>query len=189
MLECWKAVYGGAKVDSRDRIFFPFSFGPFLGFWTAFEAGCQIGAHCIPAGGMSSQARLSHDRHAAADRRLLHADLRASTARGCRRDARRRAGPVRDVSARADRGGRGGRQHPVDARADRAGLGRARHRSSRAHRSRSDQLRVLGGSRRAPSERSRIHLRGSRARLGSTDRRRRARRARRDEPRTMPPAR
>ena len=59
MLECWKVVYAGAKVDSRDRILFPFSFGPFLGFWTAFEAGCQIGAHCIPAGGMSSQARLS----------------------------------------------------------------------------------------------------------------------------------
>jgi phenylacetate-CoA ligase len=59
MLECWKAVYAGAKVDAHDRIFFPFSFGPFLGFWTAFEAGCQIGAHCIPAGGMSSQARIS----------------------------------------------------------------------------------------------------------------------------------
>jgi len=59
MLECWKAVYEGAKVDARDRIIFPFSFGPFLGFWTAFEAGCQIGAHCIPAGGMSSQARLA----------------------------------------------------------------------------------------------------------------------------------
>jgi phenylacetate-CoA ligase len=59
MLDCWKAVYAAAKVDSRDRIFFPFSFGPFLGFWTAFEAGCQIGAHCIPAGGMSSQARLA----------------------------------------------------------------------------------------------------------------------------------
>ena len=59
MLQCWRAVYAGAKVDARDRIFFPFSFGPFLGFWTAFEAGCQMGAHCIPAGGMSSQARLS----------------------------------------------------------------------------------------------------------------------------------
>ena len=59
MLECWKTVYAGAKVDAHDRILFPFSFGPFLGFWTAFEAGCQIGAHCIPAGGMSSQARLS----------------------------------------------------------------------------------------------------------------------------------
>ena len=58
MLECWKAVYAGARVDGHDRILFPFSFGPFLGFWTAFEAGCQIGAHCIPAGGLSSQARL-----------------------------------------------------------------------------------------------------------------------------------
>jgi phenylacetate-CoA ligase len=59
MLECWKAVFAAARVDSRDRILFPFSFGPFLGFWTAFEAGCQMGAHCIPAGGMSSQARLA----------------------------------------------------------------------------------------------------------------------------------
>ena len=59
MLECWKAVFAGAGVRGGDRIFFPFSFGPFLGFWTAFEAGCQIGAHCIPAGGMSSQARLA----------------------------------------------------------------------------------------------------------------------------------
>jgi len=58
MLECWKAVYAGARVDARDRILFPFSFGPFLGFWTAFEAGCQIGAQCIPAGGMTSHARL-----------------------------------------------------------------------------------------------------------------------------------
>jgi len=59
MLECWKTVYRGARVDRRDRIFFPFSFGPFLAFWTAFEAGCQIGAHCVPGGGMSSQLRLA----------------------------------------------------------------------------------------------------------------------------------
>jgi len=58
MLDCWKAVYTAARVDAGDRIFFPFSFGPFLGFWTAFEAGCQLGAHCIPAGGMTSHARL-----------------------------------------------------------------------------------------------------------------------------------
>tara|TARA_Y100000588_G_scaffold382644_2_gene470521 strand:+ start:1220 stop:2533 length:1314 start_codon:yes stop_codon:yes gene_type:complete len=59
MLDCWKAVYRAARVKSEDRIFFPFSFGPFLGFWTAFEAGIQIGAHCIPAGGMTSQTRLT----------------------------------------------------------------------------------------------------------------------------------
>ena len=58
MLECWKAVYRAARVGPVDRIFFPFSFGPFLGFWTAFEAGTQIGAHCVPAGGMTSEMRL-----------------------------------------------------------------------------------------------------------------------------------
>ena len=59
MLVCWKAVYRAARVTGADRILFPFSFGPFLGFWTAFDAGIQIGAHCIPTGGMSSQPRLA----------------------------------------------------------------------------------------------------------------------------------
>jgi phenylacetate-CoA ligase len=59
LLECWKAVYRGARVEQSDRVFFPFSFGPFLGFWAGFEAGPQIGLHCIPGGGMSSQIRLS----------------------------------------------------------------------------------------------------------------------------------
>lgn len=58
-LDCWRAVYRGARVDARDRVFFAFSFGPFYGFWTAFDAAVQIGAHCVPAGGMSSQQRLS----------------------------------------------------------------------------------------------------------------------------------
>ena len=58
LLECWKAVYRGARVGPADRILFPFSFGPFLGFWTAYDAGTQLGAHCIPAGGMTSHARL-----------------------------------------------------------------------------------------------------------------------------------
>jgi phenylacetate-CoA ligase len=58
-LDCWKSVFGGARVRPGDRVLFAFSFGPFLGFWTAFEAGCQIGAHCVPGGGMSSHQRLS----------------------------------------------------------------------------------------------------------------------------------
>lgn len=58
MLECWKAVYRAAGVTSRDRILFPFSFGPFLGFWTGFDAATQMGAHAIPAGGMTSLQRL-----------------------------------------------------------------------------------------------------------------------------------
>ena len=58
LLDCWKMVFRAGHVGRGDRIFFPFSFGPFLGFWTAFEAGCQMGAQCIPGGGMSSQVRL-----------------------------------------------------------------------------------------------------------------------------------
>src|SRR5207248_1716234 len=37
---------------------FPFSFGPFLGFWTAFDAAQRLGCLCLAAGGMSSGARL-----------------------------------------------------------------------------------------------------------------------------------
>ena len=59
LLECWKAVYRAARVAPGDRAFFPFSFGPFLGFWAAFDAGSQVGVHCVPGGGMSSPLRLS----------------------------------------------------------------------------------------------------------------------------------
>jgi len=58
LLECWKAVFRAAGVTRTNRVFFPFSFGPFLGFWSAFEAGAQIGAHVVPGGGMSSEMRL-----------------------------------------------------------------------------------------------------------------------------------
>jgi phenylacetate-CoA ligase len=58
LLECWKAVYRAARVAPGDRAFFPFSFGPFLGFWAAFDAGSQVGVHCVPGGGMSSPLRL-----------------------------------------------------------------------------------------------------------------------------------
>ncbi len=59
MLDCWKAVYRAAHVGPGDRVFFPFSFGPFLGFWSGFEAGAQAGLHVIPGGGMSSEQRLA----------------------------------------------------------------------------------------------------------------------------------
>jgi len=58
-LDCWKSVFAAARVGPADRVLFAFSFGPFLGFWTAFEAGCQIGAHCVPGGGMTSHQRLA----------------------------------------------------------------------------------------------------------------------------------
>jgi phenylacetate-CoA ligase len=58
-LDCWKSVFAAARVQPGDRVLFAFSFGPFLGFWTAFEAGCQIGAQCVPGGGMTSHQRLA----------------------------------------------------------------------------------------------------------------------------------
>ncbi len=58
MLQTWKKVYRAAEVHVDDHIFFAFSFGPFLGFWTAFEAAESLGCMCVPGGGMSSTARL-----------------------------------------------------------------------------------------------------------------------------------
>jgi len=58
MLENWRQVLVSAGVTARDRVFFAFSFGPFLGFWTAFEAATRMGCLTIPAGGMRSAGRL-----------------------------------------------------------------------------------------------------------------------------------
>jgi phenylacetate-CoA ligase len=56
--ECWQYVYAAAGVTARDRIFFAFSFGPFIGFWSAHDAARRLGALTIPGGGFDSRARL-----------------------------------------------------------------------------------------------------------------------------------
>jgi phenylacetate-CoA ligase len=58
MLGSWRTMFGMIGVTPADRLMFAFSFGPFLGFWTAFEAASSIGCLCLPAGGLSSGARL-----------------------------------------------------------------------------------------------------------------------------------
>lgn len=59
MLDCWSRVHRAAGLTSpKERLFFAFSFGPFLGFWTAFEAAVKLGFLAIPGGGMRSEARL-----------------------------------------------------------------------------------------------------------------------------------
>lgn len=58
MLGCWDQVFRLAGVTKEDRLFFPFSFGPFLGFWTAFEAAARAGLCVLPGGGMSSTGRV-----------------------------------------------------------------------------------------------------------------------------------
>jgi len=57
-LHCWTFVYRAAGVGDGDRIFFAFSFGPFIGFWAAFDAARRIGALAIPAGGLDSALRV-----------------------------------------------------------------------------------------------------------------------------------
>lgn len=58
MLNNWERIYQSAAIESEDRLFFAFSFAPFLGFWTAFEAAVGMGCFCIPGGGLSSASRL-----------------------------------------------------------------------------------------------------------------------------------
>ncbi len=58
MLGNWQQIYQAAGVQPGDCIYFAFSFGPFLGFWTAFEAATKYGCRCLPGGGQSSAARL-----------------------------------------------------------------------------------------------------------------------------------
>lgn len=64
--DCWQYVYHAAGVTSRDRIFFAFSFGPFIGFWSAHAAARRLGAMTIPGGGMDSKTRLQLLRASAA---------------------------------------------------------------------------------------------------------------------------
>ncbi|MDE3102924.1 MAG: phenylacetate--CoA ligase family protein [Chloroflexota bacterium] len=54
---CWEFVYRAAGVTARDRIFFCFSFGPFVGFWSAFSGAERIGALCISGGAQSTAER------------------------------------------------------------------------------------------------------------------------------------
>jgi len=58
LLGCWRTSFPFMGLTARDKVFFPFSFGPFLGFWTAFDAATRAGYLCIAGGGMTSTARL-----------------------------------------------------------------------------------------------------------------------------------
>lgn len=55
---CWGHVYRGAGVDASDRVFFAFSFGPFIGFWAAYAGARTIAALTVPGGGMQTDQRL-----------------------------------------------------------------------------------------------------------------------------------
>jgi phenylacetate-CoA ligase len=57
--QCWATLYRAVGVTFMDRIFFAFSFGPFIGFWSAYEGAQIIGSLAVPGGGMSSFQRVN----------------------------------------------------------------------------------------------------------------------------------
>jgi phenylacetate-CoA ligase len=55
---CWAMVFRAAGLGAHDRLFFPFSFGLFVGFWAGLEGARVIGAMAVPGGGQDSPTRL-----------------------------------------------------------------------------------------------------------------------------------
>lgn len=57
-MESWQYVLDSADLEIKDRVMMAFSFGPFIGFWSAFDAAVERGCLVAPTGAMSTQARL-----------------------------------------------------------------------------------------------------------------------------------
>jgi phenylacetate-CoA ligase len=57
--ECWQPIYGASGVTAGDRIFFAFSFGAFVGFWSAFAGAERLGALCLTGGAMTTTERVA----------------------------------------------------------------------------------------------------------------------------------
>jgi phenylacetate-CoA ligase len=65
-LEGWQSVLDAANLTETDRVVMAFSFGPFIGFWSAFDSAVERGALVAPTGAMTSLARLELIRATAA---------------------------------------------------------------------------------------------------------------------------
>lgn len=57
-MHTWQFVLDSAEIVPEDRVVMAFSFGPFIGFWSAFDAVVTRGAMVAPTGGMNTLARL-----------------------------------------------------------------------------------------------------------------------------------
>jgi phenylacetate-CoA ligase len=55
---CWGVIFDAVGLRSEDRLYCAFSFGPFVGFWGAFDGGQRRGALCISGAAQSTVARL-----------------------------------------------------------------------------------------------------------------------------------
>lgn len=57
-IDCWQFVLDAAEIAEGDRVLMAFSFGPFIGFWSAFDAVVARGCLVVPGGGLNTLARL-----------------------------------------------------------------------------------------------------------------------------------
>ena len=57
-VETWQYVLDAADIKAGDRCVMAFSFGPFIGFWSAFDAVMARGGLAVPTGGMNTLARV-----------------------------------------------------------------------------------------------------------------------------------
>jgi phenylacetate-CoA ligase len=57
-IDCWQFVLDAAGIDTSDRVLMAFSFGPFIGFWSAFDAVLARRCLVVPGGGLTTLARL-----------------------------------------------------------------------------------------------------------------------------------
>lgn len=57
-IDSWQFILDAASVTPGDCVMMAFSFGPFVGFWSAYEAAAARGCLVVPGGGMTTAARL-----------------------------------------------------------------------------------------------------------------------------------
>ncbi len=57
-IDAWQSVLDAASIKAHDVVFMAFSFGPFIGFWTAQDACLRRGCRVVPGGGLSTIARI-----------------------------------------------------------------------------------------------------------------------------------
>ncbi|MFM8890153.1 MAG: phenylacetate--CoA ligase family protein, partial [Planctomycetia bacterium] len=65
-MACWEEILARAGVRPGDRVLVASSFGPYAGVWSCFDGVVRRGAMAIPAGGLSTPARLELARSAGA---------------------------------------------------------------------------------------------------------------------------
>ena len=65
-MDIWQHVFDAGEIAEADTVFFAFSFGPYIGFWSALDAAIARGCLVVPGGGMNTATRLEMMRHSRA---------------------------------------------------------------------------------------------------------------------------